>query len=267
MFLTKKGLRKIILVALCYFVLGSFCIVRGISNIDVSSYSKFLIVLGVICYVLCPFITFTGYFSEGTGKVINLGNKLVRHELKPAEFIKEYHQLTNASDLIVNKPNIYVLQLVAMAYDCLDEREKALSSADEMIATANEKKRTYAKLIKSSLLFAYGMKEDAEALFTEACASKQDFTSRTITEMIIRTDRAFAMEDYKTVELYNLDLLTHSLAKQNKLSLLTIHFKLGEVYEKTNNNEKAIPHYQYCVENGGETALKNSAKVALERIQ
>ena len=267
MFLTKKGLRQILLVAVCYLVLGSFCIGMGVLLTGIGSDSKLLFILGGISYVLCCLFTLTGFYVEGTGKIVNLGNRLLRIELKPAEFIKEYHRLACSSDLVINKPDIDVLQLVVLAYDCLNDRENALSTADKILAVVSEKKRTHAKLIKSSLLFDYGMTEEAEALFTEACSSKQNFICQALANAILKSDRAMAMGDYKTVELHNLNLLAQTFPKLDNLSKLSIHFRLGEVYEKTNDNEKAINHYQYCIDNSGETAFKESAKAALSRIQ
>ena len=54
---------------------------------------NFLLILGIIVYLLCILMIFWGRYAEGKGKLINLGNKLVRNELKPAEFILHYESL------------------------------------------------------------------------------------------------------------------------------------------------------------------------------
>lgn len=267
MFITKKSFRKILLMAILYFVLGSLLLGLGIVLENLDAGNKFLFILGAVCYLLCPLIIVWGRYAEGKGKIVNSGNKLVRNELKPFEFIKEYQRLTNAPDLVVNKPSIEVLHLLAIAYDCLDDRENCLCAVDEMIAVASEKKKAFAKLIKSSFLFSYGMTEEAEAIFTEAQALKQDFVCQVLIDAILKSDRAMALGDYKTVEMYNLKMLAQTFPKPDNLTKLVIHFKLGEVYEKLQENEKAISYYKYCVDNGGETAIKRSAKNALEKIQ
>lgn len=267
MFITKKSFRKILLMAILYFVLGSLLLGLGIILENLDAGNEFLFILGAVCYLLCPLIIVWGRYAEGKGKIANLGNKLVRTELKPFEFIEEYKRISSAADLVVNKPSIEVLHLLAIAYDCLDDRENCLCAADEMIAAASEKKKAFAKLIKSSFLFSYGMIEEAEVIFTEAQTSNQDFLCRALTDAILKSDRAMALGDYKTVEIYNLNTLAQTFPKPDNLTKLVIHFKLGEVYEKLQENEKAISYYKYCIDNGGETAIKRSAKNALEKIQ
>ncbi len=266
MFLTKKGFWKIVIMAVCYFAIGSFCIVAGIILAALDADANFLFVLGAICYGFCPIIIACGRYAEGKGKLINLGNKLVRNELKPNEFIKEYQRLKDSTELVVNKPGIEILQLVALSYDCLDDKENCLSTVDEMIAVAG-KKKMLAKLIKCSFLFSYDMTDEAETIFTEARASKQNFICQALMDAIFKSDRAMAMGDYKTVEAYNSKMLSQTFPKLDNLSKLTLHYKLGEVYEKLQNHEKASTYYKYCIDNGGETAIKESAKSALDRLQ
>lgn len=45
------------------------------------------------------------------------------------------------------------------------------------------------------------------------------------------------------------------------------HYNLGEICEKLNRNEDAVSYYQYCVINGGETAIKKSAIEKLQSLQ
>ena len=60
---------------------------------------NFLLILGIIAYLFCVLMIFLGRYAEGEGALINLANKLIRKELKPAEFIKHYEGLKNADDL------------------------------------------------------------------------------------------------------------------------------------------------------------------------
>lgn len=267
MFLTKKGLWKTLVIALCYLILGSFCITAGAILAAWDANVKFLFVLGTFCYIFCPSVIVCGLYTEGKGKLINLGNKFVRNELRPREFIKEYQRQRNSTELIVNKPSLEVLQLVTLAYDSLNDKENCLSTVEEMVTVASEKKKTLAKLIKCSVLFSYDMIDEAEVIFTEARAGKQNFICQAITDVILKSDRAMALGDYATVEAYNLKKLAQNFPKLDNLTKLIFHFNLGEIYEKTQNNEKAIAYYQYCVDYGGETAIKECAKSALEKIK
>ncbi len=101
MFLTKKSFRKILIMAICYFVLGTACLTFAILFTNMGIDGAFLFALAVIVYVLNVIMIFCGRYVEGKGKLINLGNKLVRNELKPAEFIKHYELLKNTDDLII----------------------------------------------------------------------------------------------------------------------------------------------------------------------
>ena len=267
MFLTKKGFWKIVLMTICYLAIGSFCMAAGGMLVALGADAKFIFVLGTFCYIMCPIIIAWGRYAEGKGKWVNLGNKLVRKELKPYEFIKEYQCLRNSDHLVVNKPSLEVLQTVAIAYDSLDDRENCLAVADEMIQIASKKKKTFAKLIKCSFLYSYDMIDEAESIFNEARASKQDLICTALMDAILKGDRSKATGDYKTAEAYNLKMLTQTFPKLDNLGKLIVHSNLGEIYEKTQNNEKAIPYYQYCVDHGGETAIKERAKAALEKIQ
>ena len=162
MFLTKKSILKIALMGALYFLLGSVSIVLW-SLFKTMGYSeKSLLILGIILYVLIVPIIFWGRYAEGKGKHINLGNKLVRSELRPAQFIEYYDSLMNSSELVVNKPSMEVLQLVAISHDVLDDKENALRTVEETVAVSNGKKKNYAKLIKVSMLFSCGRKDEAE---------------------------------------------------------------------------------------------------------
>lgn len=267
MFLTKKDFRKIAGMAICYLVLGGGCFVLAVvfngMGIDVTLF----VVLGIVAYALCPLLILWGRYAEGKGKWIALGNKLVRHDLKPAEFIETYETLKNSKDLVIRKPSVEVLQLVAIAYDSLNDRENCLSAVDEMIAVAGEKKKAYIKLLKTSFLFSWGKMEEAEALFAEIQGQKLNAICNLLADAVLKSDRAMAMGDYRVVEAHSLKTLAQTFPKLDSLGKLTIHYKLGEVYEKLGDTEKAILYYQYCADFGGETEIRASAKFALKRLQ
>lgn len=265
MFLSKKGLLKIFVVAISWFLVACFCVLSYNYLLNMGVKIKFLLILGIISYLICCISIFWGRYAEGKGILINLGNTLVRKELKPAEFIKEYETLKNSTDLVIKKPSVDVLLLVATAYDVLNDRENVLKTVDEMLAVAGKKKKAYVNLIKTSFLFSYDRKEEAESLFIETQQAKLDFMCKSLTDNILKTDRAMAMGDYKIAEAENLRLLEQTFPKLDNLGKLIVHYQLGEVYEKLNDNEKAVLHYQYCVNHGRETAIKQSAKAAIEK--
>lgn len=267
MFLTKKSLIKIIVIAVCYVLIGSICIIADNFIDNLGEPSDFLLILGIITYLLCVPIAICGYYAEGKGKLINSGNKLIGNELNPQEFIRQYELLKESQDLIIKKPNFEVLQLAATAYDALDYHEKALETVDEMLIVANDKKKILANIIKSSLLFSNGKIEEAEAIFEETQKQKMDIISKNVADVLLKTDRSMAMGDYKTAQIYNLNLLERKFPKPNNYTRLIAHYMLAETYEKTLDNENAISHYRYCTENGGQTAIKKSAKDALERLE
>ena len=267
MFLTKKGFFKILIMAIGYFVLGSACIAAWVIFKSIGIVANALWILGLITYLLCVIMIFWGRYAEGKGILINLGNKLVRNELKPMEFIKHYEELKNSTDLVIKKPSIEVLHLVAIAYDSLNDKENALATVEEMIAVANEKKKAFSKLIKASLLFSYGEVADAEAIFIEMQSQKLDFMSTALVDAILKSDRAMAMGEYKTVEGYILGSLERKFPKLDNLSRLVAEYQLGEIYEKLQENQKAVAHYEYCANFGGETAIKNSAIEKLQNLK
>lgn len=252
--------------AICYFLLGSISIALWVVFNSMGISDNFPLILGIIIYLLCVLIIYYGRYAEGKGKLINLGNKLVRKELKPSEFLNEYETLKNSNDLILKKPSIEVLQLVAVAYDSLDQREKALATVDEMILVASEKRKTFTKLFKVSLMFSYNEREEAELLFNETQKQKLDIISKSLVDGILKNDRAMLIGDYKTVEMYNLSMLQRNFPKLDNLGKLVVHYKLAEVYEKLQETDKAITNYRYCVDFGGETAIKITAIEKLQHI-
>jgi len=266
MFLTKKSFRKILIMAICYFILASIAIFLWAVFNSMGINENFLLILGIIVYLLCVLIIFWGRYAEGKGKLINLGNKLVRQELKPAEFIRHYEKLKNADDLVIKKLSVDVLRVALIAYDLLNDRENALATVDEMINVASDKKQNLAKLLKSSLLFSYGDNQAAEILFNEIQKQKLNIVCSGLVDVILKSDRAMARGDYKTAEVYHLNVLSRLFPKPDKIDMLISNYWLGEIYEKLQDTNKAIKHYQYCANFGGETAIKTSAIEKLQHI-
>lgn len=267
MFLTKKGFAKILIMAICYIALGSICVALGVAFSLAGADATLLLMLGVIVFLLCVLIVLWGLYAEGKGKLLNSARKLVRIDLHPGDFIKEYESLKDSQELIIKKPSFEVLQMLAVAYDSLDEREKCLATVEEMIAVAPVKKRTQAELFRVSILFSYGKKEEAELIFIKLQEQKLDAVSKLMVDSILKSDRAKAMGDYKTVELYNLNLLERSFPKLDNLGSLIVNYTLGEVYEKLGESEKSLARYEYCAANGGETAIKTAAKKAIDSLK
>ncbi len=247
MFLTKKGQMKAIAVGAVYFILGFIC-------------SIFSIKLGVITIIAG--VAFALYIRrvEGYGRWLNLGIKLVRKQLRPHEFINTYESLKNANNLVVNKPEFDVLQLAAVAYNCVGEREKCLSTVDEMIAVAPLKKKAIANLVKVSYLFDYGEIDKAEQLLINTQKLKFNAFADLLHNSILKDDRAMAMGDYKVAEACFIKRLEQTFPKPDNLSKLICHYNLGEIYEKTNEPEKALLHYKYCADNGGQTVIRKAAQ-------
>ncbi len=267
MFLSKKSFRKILIITISYFLIAAIGIVIATLLHNLGGNATFFFVFFGIIFALGFLFLWVGLYSEGTGKMITMGTKLVRTELKPAEFIRQYEILKNSNDLVIKKPSFDVLSLVLLAHDSLDNQEAALATADEMIAIAKNKKKSRAMLLKISLLFSNGKKEEAEALFQTVQKGKLDLIGIALADAILKSDRAMAMGDYKTVENYTLAMLARSFPKPDNLTKLVAHHLLGKAYQKTQDIEKAIYHYQYCVEFGGETALKSTAEVAIETLK
>ena len=266
MFLTKKSVVKIALMAILYFLIGSVSIAFGVCFNLLGLYDSSFFVIGIILYLICPLIVLWGRYSEGVGKVVARFNKLVRRELKPAEFIKEYEELKASPKLVVCKPRYDLLGCLCVAYECLDDHESALSVAEEAISVAG-KKKPRAMLLKVSLLFSCGKTEEAESLFDEVKQMKLDLISQGIVDMIRKGDRAMAIGDYKTVVDFNLVRLEQKFPKLNNLGNLALRYTLAEAYEKLGDTENAVTYYHYCAEHGGETAIKTTAQTALERLE
>lgn len=266
MFLTKRSYVKIALTTALYLLLGTACIVLGVFFEGIGEADTMLYYIGFFMDFLAVVMFICGRYNEGIGKLMLLGSKLLRKELKPREFLAKYDSVRMSKDLVVNKPCVDVLQYAIIAYDMLDDRESSIAAADEMIAVAGEKRKAQAMLAKVSLLFSHGRIQEAEVLFAEARKHKYSFICTAMTDSIIKVDRAVALGDYKLAEASCLKTLERKFPKLDNYERLANHYKLGEIYEGLGERAKAAEHYRYCVENGGETAFPESAKNALARL-
>ena len=266
MFLTKKSVVKIALMAILYFLIGSVSIAFGVCFNLLGLYDSSFFVIGIILYLICPLIVLWGRYSEGVGKVVARYNKLVRRELKPAEFIKEYEELKASPKLVVCKPGFALLSCLFAAYASLDDNESALSVAEEAISVAGKKKNC-ALLLKASLLYSCDRVEEAERILEEVERSKPDFASQGLADMIRKSDRAMAIGDYNTVINTSLVRLEQKFPKLDNLAEVALHHVIAEAYEKLGDTENAVTYYRYCAEHGGETAYKATAASALERLE
>lgn len=267
MFLSKKSLRKILIITGSYFLIAAIGLaIATLLHVLGGDATFFFVFFGIIFALGFLFLR-VGFYSEGTGKIITTGTKLVRNDLKPAEFIKQYEILKNSNDLVIKKPSTEILLLVMAAHNALDNDEATLATADEMIAITKGKKKSRAMLLKASILFSIDKKEEAESLFQAAQKEKLDVIGIAIADSVFKGDRARAMGDYKTVEAHTLSMLSKKFPKPDNLTKLGAHYILAETYKKTQDIEKAIFHYQYCVEFGGETAIRSKAKMAIEVLK
>lgn len=266
MFLTKMGLIKAIIVLVIYVVLGIFLLDLSFECYSLGIEFSDSLCVGIIAFVFGVIFFFWVMGYEGKGKLINSGNKILRKELKPAEFLKRYENAKNLKNLVINKPSVDVLTFVIAAYTTLNDTEKAFAAIDEMIEVAKEKNKVFAKLYKVSLLFSCGRKEEAEELFNQVQNQKMDAKSEFFADAILKSDRAVCMGDYKTAKVYYLKSLERKFPKLDNLGKLSTHYSLGEVYMALGEKEKAAEHYGYCAENGGETAMRNDAIDKIAKI-
>jgi len=261
MFLTKKSLTKILLLTGAYFVIAVTCTV-----LSVVWNAKVLLVIGIISFILCIIMFLCGYYAEGDANLFNLGNKDFRQQLKPWNFINTYEVTRASNDLVINKPKLYILRLAVNAYDMVGNKEKCYETIEEMIAIAPESKKAVANLIKVSHLYGDGQTEQAEQLLQDTQKLRFNAVANMLYQFILQTDRAIATGDYKIAEACYIKALEQTFPKPDSLSKLLCHYSLGEIYEKTGDIDKAISHYQYCAENGGQTVIKRDACEKLKEL-
>ena len=268
MFLTRKALRKIRLLVGAYFAIGAFCLVAWLVLYVVSRREEgpLLVILGLLCFLLGLLFRQVGRYAEGKGRLINSGNKLILHQLLPDEFIRLYQEMRDGPDTVIAKPDFDVLRLVIAAYDALGDTEHTLETLSEMRSIAPDKKKPQVKLLTASVLFSVGRVEEAEPLFNEGRQEGTDVMTRSMADLVLKSDRAMALGDFSTAELYYRQALTQPFPKATPLSLLYGHFALARICSKTGRLEEAKVHCTYCVENGGHTAVQAEAVKMAEEL-
>lgn len=259
MFLNNKSLLKIWLLVGAYLALATLCFLFEIIFVAFEIEGSFHIIVGCFCLVAAPLFYAWGRWAEGKGKLLNKGNQLIFHQLKPAEFIHLYEQRRDDPSNIVAKPDYQVLQMLVAAYDALDDHDLALVTMDQALTVAPEKHRNRALIIKCSLLFNYGKLEEADALYRELSSKELDFMCKTLMDAVIKSDRAMLLGDVTTAEAYYRQAMNQSFPKPTPLSLLYYHYHLAKICYKTNRREEAEEHRNYCIENGGETGSQRKA--------
>lgn len=259
MFLTKKSLAKIRLLTGLFYLVGAFCFaVFGVYE-SMDTECKDLAILGILSIFLGIIFRAAARYSEGKGNLIISGNKLVLQELRPAQFIKLYEEKQNCADNVIARPDFDVLQLLATAYDALGDADRSLETLDQMFLLASKKKKTYVKLLKSSILFNIGKDKEADVLYREVLSEEKDWMTKATLEIAMKCDRAIAIGDFITAEAYTKEMLSKTAPKPTPLSILYAHFNLAKIYYLTHENDEAKLHLNYCVENGGETGVKQEA--------
>ncbi|MBR5773899.1 MAG: hypothetical protein IKY44_03505 [Clostridia bacterium] len=271
MFLTKKALRKIKRLVGFYIGIGIFCIVIAVLfaclKID-SGIDKSMVLIGAFALLFGVLFRKIGRYAEGKAKLINHANKLVHNELRPAEFIRLYEQARDCPDNVVSEPDFDVLRLLVLAYDALGETEQVLDTLEQILAIAPAGMRPMAIILKASVLYEMGSTEEAEALYAEVVNMELNFVTRPVMEALVKLDRAMALGDFVTAEAYcRQSLQRKSFPKNTPLSILYTNFNLAKICLKTNRPEEAREYLQYCIENGGETAIKSKAADRLREIE
>ena len=264
MLLTKKDRLKAILLGVIYFLLA--VIIDFISSFfTYLSGDRVLVVCEVILAVMCPLSIISCLWAYGN-KILTRATKLVYNELRPGQFIEEYDALRNSPNLVVNKPSQSVFQLVAYAYYLMGEREKCLETYDEMIKTANAKKRPYATLLKVSAMYEYGMCDEAEKLFLETQRGKLTLVQVGLVNNVIKHERAMVRGDYNIAESSMHEIIGRDFPKPNNSELLVCHWRLAKIHMEKDEIDLAIPHLDYCATSGGETAIRTEAMKKLSEL-
>ncbi len=260
MFLTRKALKKIKLLVGVYCGLGAFCLIMSIVFVCLNMEIKFLIILGVLALFLGFVFNKFGRYAEGKGKLLNLGNKLVLHQLRPAEFVRLYEQARDCPDNVVSLPDFDVLKMLATAYDAMGEVDLMLEVLEQMLTISDGSRQAQAKLLKSSVLFDMGKIEEAEKLYSEVLNSKMGVITKSMLDDVMQMERAIALEDFTTAEAKLKTSIANPRYSKIPLSALYLHMDLGRVYCKTNHLVEAKECFEYCIENSGETSVKASAE-------
>lgn len=266
MFLTRKDIILIRLVSSSYFILAASSLISAYTSFKAGESFVLYIVFAVLWLFPGTLHPYTGRYNRGCAKYVNMGNKLVNKELRPADFIKAIDEKIEDRSTIVLKPHPRVLALLIAAHNLLGDNESALKYA-ERIATAKTKQQIIsAKLLKASVLYASGKTDVAENLFHEIESINPRGIIKTNFNELRCIDRAMVSEDYALAE----DYIRKKLAKPSLIPnsmILIYHWNLYCICVKTDRENEAAIHLKYCAEHGGETAIKQKAKEMLDKLQ
>lgn len=265
MFLTKKQLFICIFIP-CILALFSFStLVFSLLCAIFDTTDLFLIFLSFFEMFLSIVLYFSFKYRLGTNDLIAKGYKFIKKELCPAEYIKLYKIKRYNPANVICKPNFNVLHLLMLAYNSLNDNENSLKTADELISIAPKSKVNSAILLKASILFSIGNINEAERLMSQIDISKMNFKTKFLYDSVLKFDRAMAYKDYKTAEMNYLQILQKT-NKLQPLDKLYAHHSLAIIYYNTEQFSKAVPHYSYCANNGGQTAIRTDAVKMLNTI-
>jgi len=267
-FLTKKAIVKIIVIVCIYEALGVFLLSAAFSAYTSGERGIFVPFLVIGCFLI-PFGALTaavGRYSEGKGKLLLKGRRLVLQELRPAAFITLYRETSASPNLVVAHPDPDILEMLFTAYGAAGDEQSQLAALEEMLATAPEKKRKKYLLFRSAYLYAAGRTEEAEQIYSAVTAQKLSLQEAAIADAVLKSDRAMAFGDWTTAENYIKARLAASFPPKTPYEILSFRFALAQVLLKSGRPEKAAPHLAYCAENGGETAIRSKAAALLQTL-
>lgn len=267
MFLERRAFKRILITAICFVATAQTLAVLKILFIQNEKIENFIpTVVGCIVFV-GVYVVYRMVINNGFVKWGRMAVKLVLDEKKPAEFLSLYERLTTSDEFIIKKEGAGIFRFVQMSHNVLGECEKCLEASDKLISLSNKKQKAWAYLIKVGCLYDMGDDEKAEALYNHAKTLKSDYYAANLFDCLNKTERARRQGDYKTAEQYFLKVLEQNYPKPSAIETLIANYNLGEIYEQTNEKEKAIFHYNYCIENCGETIFGEKAKQGIERLQ
>ena len=257
MFLDRKGILKCVLMILFYIAADVWIIAESVMTGEDLWYPILMLVLTVLCVLCVPELF-------GVSRYVRLYNLNVPNELKPAEFLKKYERIRFSDKLVVSKPHPAVLMRAANAYRLLDMEKQLFATLDEMVAVAKPNQKAVVLLYKADYLYAYGRTEEAEKFFAAAQNEKMPKNVKAFSDNIAKCDRAFAFGNYASAEQF----CREELAKERPLlSIMSLHFMLAELCEKTGRETEALEHYNYCAMYGGETCYRTKSIEKLNAVR
>lgn len=266
MFLERRAFKRILITAICFVAtVQSFPILKLF--IQNEKIINLIPTVGGAILLIGAYLVYRMVINDGLVKWGRMGSKLIHDEKKPSEFLKLYERLTTSDEFIIKKERLEIFQFVQMSHNVLGEGEKCLEASDKLISLSNKKQKAWAYLMKVGCLYDMGEDEKAEALFNYAKTLKFNYAAASLYDALNKSERSRRQGDYKTAEQYWIKILEQNYPKLSAIDILIANYNLGEIYEQTNEKEKAIFHYNYCIENCGETIFGEKARQGIERLQ